>query len=154
MKTKSIVLFLIVGLALFACKSRPLPECIDKKTVNLTIRWGEQNKKDKITKGFLINGKGQIFKFTRDTSKTEKTEELGYVDSKWFCAMADSIQDAIVKTQVSNEPGDLTEFIEFANPAAHMYYRGQWVRKFKTANSLLFRACYDSLQVYKIQQEE
>lgn len=154
MKTKNIILFLILGLALYACKTRPLPECINKETANLTIRWGEQNKKDKVTKGFIINGKGQILKFVKDTSKTEKTEELGYVDGKWFCAIADSIQNAILLTQVSNEPGDLTEFIEFANPSASIYYRGQWVRKFKTANSILFRTCYDSLQAYKIMKEE
>jgi len=162
MNFKNFSIVLLFGFVVFGCKTHPLPECITEKTMDLTIRWGENDKKNKLLKGFMINGTGQIFSFYyHDTTNKndlivpkDKYKEIGYIDSKWFCEITNKIQKTILMTQVSNEPGELNEFLEFSNPSVHNFYRGQWVRKFKTANSSLFREVYDSLQVYKLKKKD
>lgn len=162
MKNTQKLLVFVLAVLFVSCKSHPLPECITEKTKNLSIRWGEADKKKKVIRGLKIDGTGKIFSFEyQDTSKTltfsvpaNEYKEVGYVDSKWFCDISRTIQDDIIKTQVSNEPGELTEFLEFSNPSVNNYYRGQWVRKFATKNSELFRKAYDSLQTFKLYKEE
>ncbi len=160
MKLRNYVLLLIAIVVIIGCKTppKPLPDCISVKTKDMSVRWGEADKKNKTLKGFMMNGTGKIFSFnhhdsvaalTFDIPQTEYIE-LGLLEGKWFCEATNKIQNAILKTQVSNEPGDSTEFLEFSNPSANIFYRAQWVRKFKTKNSELFRKVYDSLQTYKL----
>lgn len=149
-----ISVFFVIG-----CKTHQLPECVTKETKDVSIRWGELIKPANRIKGFLLLGDRQFFsydlpynEYTQRLSE-KKLKALGYVDGKWFCNIAKSVQEAILKTQVSSEPGDTVQYIEFSNPSLNLFYREEWMPRFKTQNSLLMRKVYDSLNTYRFSKE-
>ncbi len=139
----------IVSILILSSCAHPLPECYNKSTKNVRIRWGTMYVLSGKEKGYQIDADATLWKMTLPPmSRDYQKEKLSYVDPVRYCRLTKMVLDTILKIQVLNEPGDSIRFIEYTNVDNGAEMRAMWNPDFKTANSNGFRSLYDSLQLF------
>lgn len=132
-----------IGLLIFlSCKTIEYPYCIGKTTKYVKVSWGivVQNTLNRET--YMLSTDKTIYRIDEATKSSKKIKTLS---DKEYCNLIYQINDTFLKTQVINEVGDTLEFVQYENPAIGVYSRAVWNPNFRTKNSVLFRALFDSL---------
>ena len=142
-------LLIILVISSFSCSTvKEDDDCITEGYKDITVRWGEVDNETGSFAAYQMNGNLEVKRVIRDSAgKPESVCNFGNIDKQRFCSLYLLLNNAMIKTQVLNEPGKITRFFEYKNPFNQTVYRAQWIDKFQTKNSILFREVYDSLQV-------
>lgn len=132
---------------LSSCGTVNLAPCVNKKFAELKIRWGEEDKKMGIIKGYEVDAYAKVYSIYKDGNSTGfHMKELIQMDASDYCQLMKKIQNEFIAVQALTAPGEVSRFVEMKNPAMMFEGRAVWNAKFETYLSKGFRAIYDSLQ--------
>ncbi|MFC2130235.1 hypothetical protein ACFLSQ_02255 [Bacteroidota bacterium] len=125
-------------------------DCISQNMSEMTLRWGGHNYKTNHLAGYQIDANLNLYKFVKGSSTEYKTEEIGKVDNDRFCELLKTTKKLFIEIQALNAPGDSSNFVELINPGTNTNLRAVWNVRFKTHGSKEFRALFDSLDLFVI----
>lgn len=140
----SIVLLFVL---MFSTCSTKYPFCISEKTKGLKIEWGTIYFNGKTEERYSLQSDGRLYR----TIDLKKKSELGKFSEPRFCSIVSQVNETILKTQAINEVGDTLNFVEYSNPNLGLFFAAKWHPRFKTKNSIHFRALYDSLMIWTLE---
>lgn len=146
MKTNRDIIFLLLLVFVTSCTPK-YPFCISEKTKDLRIEWGKIYFNGKLEERYVLHSNGLLFQ----SLGTKEKKKLGRFNEPRFCSILSEVNETILKTQAINEIGDTLNFVEYSNPKLGLFFSAKWNPRFKTKNSIHFRALYDSLMSWTLQ---
>jgi hypothetical protein len=146
MQVSRISILLFCVLFLTTCSAK-YPFCISENTKGLKIDWGTIYFNGKAETRYSLQANGALLRYIDSKKKTE----LGKFSERRFCSILAEVHETILQTQAINEVGDTLDFVEYSNPKLGIFFSAKWNPKFKTKNSIHFRALYDSLMIWRLE---
>ncbi len=136
-------------LAIFASCSTPSvtkKSCINDRTKESAISWGEYSTRTGQMRAYQFNGALVFTKFLRETETDTNTyTKIGDISSDDFCKYLTTALRTFDTVQTLHAPGDIARFVEYSNKETTTRIRAVWNPEYKTYGSKAFRSVYDSL---------
>lgn len=134
----------IVLVFIFSCSGVDYPHCINEKTENVIISWGDfDTKNNNLILGYALKGNGYVYELVnlKDSVGTKYEK----VSDSLFCKIYRDLKATILKTQKLNVPADTVRFIKYSNPANNYSNTGRWNNRLKAIGSKEYREIFDIL---------
>ncbi len=150
---------IFAALAIFASCSTPEPvkkaACMNERTRETVIRWGDFNPKTGETKAYQITGIAERAKYLRETSSSEQIlKQVQPIAPEEFCKYLTLTLRTFDTIQTLHAPGsEQARYIEYTNTTTNSSARAIWNPNYQTYGSKEFRAVYDSLMTIIPTQE-
>lgn len=138
-------------LAIIASCTTPEPvkksSCMNERTRETTIRWGDYNPKTGEMKAYQFTGSAIRSKYRRETTASEPVLSLEKpIAPEDFCKYLTLTLWTFDTIQTLHAPGaEQARFIEYSNLSSNSLARAIWNPNYQTYGSKEFRAVYDSL---------
>lgn len=121
------VILLLLSVFIVSCGSNKASICV-KESDNIVIRLGEFSNSEQIFRGWEINSKREVYKYSAK-SPSEKVvadlvEEFEIED---YCSLLNETKKLFLKNNVLNVPGENIHYIEFEDLNQNMSLRAFWV---------------------------
>lgn len=144
---KLFVSCICISLAFVAsCSTPAVKSCINERTRESVIRWGEYSTRTGQMRAYQFDGSLKLAKCLRESeADTNKLTLIREIPSDDFCKYLMTTLQTFDTVQTLYAPGEVARFVEYTNYESNAKARAVWNPEYKTYGSKAFRSVYDSL---------
>ncbi len=138
-------LILLFTLLIGSCATVEHAPCVNERTKNIEISWGDFDVDKNHKSGYLLDAYGNLYALEEYSGRAEK-EKLYNIGSENYCELLKEVREEIIKVQTLSAPGRKPKFVEYSDPVNNATMRVLWDSEQKTKLSEGFRKIYNELE--------